>query len=114
MVNWLGRRIRPMSQPATCELERTSLLRVGLVGCGYEGACLAAAFANPTVVRPRTEGDHIDMMLVPELEEFARAITEKRPPSITAADGRRVLQVLDAVVAADSDGGPIIIPREWS
>jgi myo-inositol 2-dehydrogenase/D-chiro-inositol 1-dehydrogenase len=70
---------------------------------------VTAAFANPTVIRPRTEGDNVNMMLVPELEEFARAITERRLPSITAADGRRVLRVLDAVVAADSDSGPIRI-----
>jgi phthalate 4,5-cis-dihydrodiol dehydrogenase len=70
---------------------------------------LNATYANPTVVHPRAEGDHITMMLVPELEEFARAIAEARPPSITAADGRRVLRVLDAVVAADHDGGPVRI-----
>jgi phthalate 4,5-cis-dihydrodiol dehydrogenase len=68
---------------------------------------LNATYANPTVVHPRVEGDHIGMMLVPELEEFGRAIAEERRPSITAADGRRVLRVLDAVVAADHDGGPI-------
>ncbi|HXW79861.1 MAG TPA: Gfo/Idh/MocA family oxidoreductase, partial [Acidimicrobiales bacterium] len=68
-----------------------------------------AAYASPTVVRPLIERDHITMMLVPELEEFARAIAEERPPSITVADGRRVLRVLDAVVAADHDGGPIRI-----
>ena len=45
--------------------------------------------------------DHIATMLVPELEEFTGAIREGWPPAITATDGRRVLQVLDAVVAAD-------------
>jgi predicted dehydrogenase len=64
-----------------------------------------ASYAHTTVVRPRAEGDHITAMLVPELEEFALAVRQGRPPAITAADGRRVLQVLDAVVAADRSGG---------
>jgi predicted dehydrogenase len=41
--------------------------------------------------------DHITMMLVPELAEFTDAIEHRRPPAITASDGRRVLRVLDAV-----------------
>jgi predicted dehydrogenase len=49
------------------------------------------------------------MMLVPELEEFALAIGEERAPAITAADGRRVLQVLDGVVAADRQGKPVTV-----
>ena len=63
-----------------------------------------AAYAQPTVIRPGIERDHITMMLVPELEEFARAIAEEREPSITGTDGRRVLRVLDSVVAADRRG----------
>jgi predicted dehydrogenase len=47
------------------------------------------------------------MMLVPELEEFALAIGEERAPAITATDGRRVLRVLDGVVAADRHGAPV-------
>ena len=65
------------------------------------------AYAQPTVIRPGTERDHITMMLVPELEEFACAIAEEREPSITGTDGRRVLRVLDSVVAADRRGVPI-------
>jgi predicted dehydrogenase len=68
-------------------------------------------FAQPTVIRPRIEGDHISTMLVPELEEFARAISEERGPSITATDGRRVLRVLDGVVASDRHGAPVGIDR---
>jgi len=56
------------------------------------------AFQEPTVVRPSMRRDNISMMLVPELEEFARSITERRPPGINASDGRRVCAVLDAVV----------------
>jgi predicted dehydrogenase len=64
-------------------------------------------YADPTVIRPHIDRDHITMMLVPELDELANAIADGRPPSITAADGRRVLQVLDAVVAASRVGGPV-------
>jgi predicted dehydrogenase len=68
-----------------------------------------AAYAQPTVIRPYIASDHITTMLVPELEEFAVAIGEARPPAVTATDGRRVLQVLDAVVAADRRGASITL-----
>jgi len=68
-----------------------------------------SAYAQPTVLRPYVDRDHITMMLVPELEEFAGAIAERRPPSIDATDGRRVLQVLDAVVASDRSGAPVLL-----
>jgi UDP-N-acetyl-2-amino-2-deoxyglucuronate dehydrogenase len=68
-----------------------------------------SAYAQPTVIRPNIDGDHVTMMLVPELAEFVCAIGENRAPAITAADGRRVLQVLDAVVAADRRGSSIKI-----
>jgi predicted dehydrogenase len=47
------------------------------------------------------------MMFVPELEEFAGAINENRAPAITAADARRVLRVLDAVVESGRTGRAI-------
>jgi predicted dehydrogenase len=53
-------------------------------------------------------------MLMPELVEFADAIERRRAPAITASDGRRVLRVLDAVVASGRShqpvamGGPIL------
>jgi predicted dehydrogenase len=65
------------------------------------------AFRDPAIVRPILRGDAISTMLVPELEEFARAIFESRPPAITAADGRRVLQVLDAVAESARVGAPV-------
>ena len=151
--------------------EATRLLRVGIVGCGYEGNCAdtgvdetsafqigfsqgavaqclvtqatstwfftvdihgragrvtlhgwnflefeievsskaIATYVHPTVVRPHINRDHVTMMLVPELEEFALAIREERAPAITAADGSRVLQVLDGVVAADRQGKPVTV-----
>jgi predicted dehydrogenase len=68
---------------------------------------VGATYVHPTLVRPHINQDHITMMLVPELEEFALAIGEERAPAITATDGRRVLQVLDGVVAADRRGEPV-------
>jgi len=62
------------------------------------------AYAEPTTICPGMRGDPIMMMLVPEVEEFATAIQEKRQPSITVADGRQVLKVLDAVVASGRTG----------
>jgi predicted dehydrogenase len=55
------------------------------------------AYREPTIIRPTMERDHITMMLMPELAEFADAVEHGRPPSITASDARRVLRVLDAV-----------------
>jgi len=46
---------------------------------------------------------------VPELEEFASAISGRREPSVGATDARRVLRVLDAVVAADRSGASVRI-----
>jgi predicted dehydrogenase len=59
-----------------------------------------AGYQDPTLIRPLMQRDHITTMLLPELAEFADAIERRRAPSITASDGRRVLRVLDAVVAA--------------
>jgi predicted dehydrogenase len=71
-----------------------------------------AAYSEPTVIRPGVRRDNISMMLLPELEEFARAIRESRPASITAADGVTVLRVLDAVLQSQQSGGRIAMtPR---
>jgi predicted dehydrogenase len=51
---------------------------------------------EPTIIRPSMQTDHITMMLMPELAEFADAVERGRPPGVTASDGRRVLRVLDA------------------
>jgi predicted dehydrogenase len=73
---------------------------------------VVAAYAEPTIIRPSIRRDNITMMLVPELEEFARAIRESRPPSITATDGRRVLSVLDAVFESGRTGQPVRLSRQ--
>ena len=67
------------------------------------------AYREPTIIRPQIQRDNITMMLVPELEEFAAAIQEQRPPSITASDGRRVLRILDAVAESGRSGRPIAL-----
>jgi predicted dehydrogenase len=67
------------------------------------------AYAQPTTICPSLRGDPIMLMLVPELEEFAAAIREKRQPAITATDGRLVLKVLDAVVESGRTGRPVSV-----
>jgi predicted dehydrogenase len=61
-------------------------------------------YGEPTVIRPIVRGDAITSMLIPELEEFAASIRERRAPAITPADGRRVLRVLDAAIESGSSG----------
>jgi predicted dehydrogenase len=65
------------------------------------------AYRDPTTIHPYLRGDHIPTMLLPELEEFAGASLEHRAPLITAADGRRALQVLDAVVQSGRRNQPV-------
>jgi predicted dehydrogenase len=64
-------------------------------------------YFEPTYIRPRLAGGQIGSMHVPQLEEFAQAVREHRQPSITIADGRRVLKVMDAVFASDQTGEPV-------
>jgi predicted dehydrogenase len=61
-------------------------------------------YREPTIIRPAVRRDNITMMLVPELEEFARSTRAGRRPAITASDGRRVLRNLDAIVASGRSG----------
>jgi predicted dehydrogenase len=87
--------------------------RLDLRGSGFLSYSISVAssrleaFSQPTTIRPRVYGDPILSMLAPELEEFAAAIHENRQPAVTASDGRRVLQVLDAVVEAGRVGAPV-------
>jgi predicted dehydrogenase len=66
-------------------------------------------FREPATIHPVLRGDAITTMLVPELAEFTGSVLERRPPSVTAADGRRVLQVLDAVIESERTGQPVSI-----
>lgn len=67
----------------------------------------AQAYSEPATLRPRLRGDPILMKLVPEVEEFAAAIHENRPPAVPVTAGRRVLRVLDAVVESGRTGQPV-------
>jgi predicted dehydrogenase len=67
------------------------------------------AYAEPTIIRPSVRRDNITMMLVPELEAFAAAMSEGRQPTITVADGRQVLHILDAVTESGRIGRPIAL-----
>jgi predicted dehydrogenase len=86
--------------------------RIGLASSNwlrYEISVVSTAnpaYAQPTVICPSLRGDPIMMMLVPELEEFAAAIQEKRQAAITVSSGRKVLKVLDAVVKSAQTGRP--------
>jgi predicted dehydrogenase len=72
-------------------------------------SAVTAAYAQPTTIRPRLQGDPIMMMLVPEVKEFAAAIKENRQPAITSTDGRRVLKVLDGVFESGRTGYPVAL-----
>lgn len=67
------------------------------------------AYAEPTVIRPGVRRDNITMMLVPELEAFAAAVSERRQPAITVAAGQQVLRILDAVAESGRVGRPIVL-----
>jgi predicted dehydrogenase len=87
--------------------------RIGLTSSNwlrYEisvASTVLPAYAQPTTICPSLRGDPLMMMLVPEVEEFAAAIQEDRPPAITASDGRQVLKVLDAVTESARIRAPV-------
>lgn len=58
----------------------------------------AAGHREPVVDRPGAGREAIDSLFVPELTDFAEAIEHGRTAGITASDGRRVLEVLDAAL----------------
>jgi len=68
---------------------------------------LLSAYQQPTTITPRLTDDPIMSMLVPEVEEFGRSITQAREPVVTIRDGRRVLKVLDAVAASAKVRSPM-------
>jgi predicted dehydrogenase len=73
-----------------------------------------SAYREPTIIRPAMQGDHITMMLVPELEEFGAAVAENRAPAITARDGRAVLRVLDAARRSSDAHRPVALEPSLS
>ena len=46
-----------------------------------------------------------------ELDDFIRAIDEKRAPSINFDDGRRALMIAEAAAASAKSGAPVALPR---
>ncbi len=48
---------------------------------------------------------------VRELDEFVRAIDERRAPAISLEDGRRALQIAEAAVASAQSGAPVSLAR---
>lgn len=58
----------------------------------------AMALDRPTAVQQKMEA---------ELNDFAQAVWQKRQPPITVADGRRCLQILDAVITSGQTGKPV-------
>jgi myo-inositol 2-dehydrogenase/D-chiro-inositol 1-dehydrogenase len=46
-----------------------------------------------------------------ELDDFIRAIDERRAPSINLDDGRRALMIAEAAVASAKSGAPVDLPR---
>ncbi len=44
-----------------------------------------------------------------ELDDFVRAVSEQRPPSIGLDDGRRALAIADAAVASAKTGAPVAL-----
>jgi phthalate 4,5-cis-dihydrodiol dehydrogenase len=65
------------------------------------------AYTEPAVIRPGVRRDNIAMMLVPELEAFATAVSAQHQPAITVAAGQQVLRILDAVTESGRLGRPI-------
>jgi predicted dehydrogenase len=88
--------------------------RVGLhnVGFAYSVDVVSSAlpaYSQPTTIHlPQVEDLRI-LMHQPQLAEFAQAIRERRQPSITVSDGRRVLKVLDAFTRSARSGQPVRI-----
>ncbi len=100
---------------------RNSLAIVGRAGylsmhpCGFLDYEITVAssvlpeFAEPTVLRPPLAGDPRNVKHLAQLSEFAAAIRQHQDPAVTVSDGRRVLTVLDAVIASGRSGRPVAL-----
>lgn len=65
------------------------------------------SYSQPTSVHFRQMDDLRILMHLPQLAEFVQAIRERRQPSCTVSDGRRVLKVLDAFQRSQLAGQPV-------
>ncbi len=98
---------------------RNTLEIVGRAGslslrpCGfldYEITVTSSAlqeYAEPTLLHPTVDGDPRNVKHLHQFADFVTAIREDVQPADSAADGRRVLKVLDAVIASGRNGQPI-------
>jgi len=87
---------------------------------GEKGMLISRNHQPTSVERHDARGIHQDSLLrffieryaesyVRELDDFVRAINERRAPTITLDDGRRALVIAEAAVASAKAGAPIAI-----
>lgn len=67
-------------------------------------------YKQPAVIHPEVTGDPRNAKHRLQLKDFNRAIAEHRQPPVTVRDGRRVLQVMDAVFASARIAAPVVFP----
>lgn len=98
-----------------CQLDlhgRQGRITLRGMGFAYEidvESSVLPAYAQPTTLRIPQVPDLRILMHTLQLAEFAAAIHEKRQPSVTVGDGRRVLRVIDGIVKSGRRGEPIRI-----
>ena len=89
--------------------------RIGLRGADFLNYSVEVvsknepAFSQPTVIRPTWSGDARVAMHRPQLEEMAQAIHAGRPPAVTLAEARRVMEVIDAAFESGRTGSAAIV-----
>lgn len=64
-------------------------------------------FALPTTIRPSLDDDIRMVKHGAQLAAFAAAIRDKREPGITVGDGRKVLELFDAILRSGETGKPV-------
>jgi predicted dehydrogenase len=78
-------------------------------------ALTVSSEVNEAYASPQTTATNLDratavlQKMVSELNDFAEAIQHNRQPPITVADGRKVLQLLDAVILSGQTGKPVYV-----
>jgi predicted dehydrogenase len=55
-------------------------------------------------------GDPMGHFHLEQVADFLRAVIAGRPPLVTAADGRRTVELFTAIYRATRDGGPVRFP----
>jgi predicted dehydrogenase len=68
---------------------------------------VAPEYAQPTKLRSLLADDARLVMHVPQLESFASSIRDHHAPAVSAAAGRQVLRVIDAIFASGKAGQPV-------